>query len=133
MGGLHVIDMEIEPPFPGGFRSLPVGPEPAWVGPGWMDQVSNLQKLMLESSPAGHVQTLTSPLLLIQGDADEEVSFQESIGMVRAVRALGRDNVQTFVVPDETHGCGTYGHQMQTLEATKAFLFEHLVPGEVLV
>ena len=36
------------------------------------------------------MRNLTSPLLLIQGDADEEVDFQETVGLVRALRNLGR-------------------------------------------
>lgn len=124
--GLAVHDADLQPIFLGGFRSLHIGPEPAWAGPGWAARAAAQQSLMLESSPAGHVEGLTSPLLLIHGDADEEVDFQESLGAVRAVRALGRDNVKTMVFPDEAHGLATYAHQLLELQAMGDFLREHL-------
>jgi len=124
--GLSVYDVDPQPRFPSSFRSLPIGPEPAWAGPSWMDRVKRVQALMLESSPAGHVENLTSPMLLIHGDADEEVDFQESLGAVRAVRALGRDNVKAVVFPDESHGLSTYAHQLLELQAMGDFLLKHL-------
>ena len=41
------------------------------------------KEIAMQSSPAGHVANWTSPTLLIHGDADEEVDFQEAVGCVR--------------------------------------------------
>jgi len=130
--GGAVYDADLQPLLPGGFRTLRTGPGPAWAGPGWLDRVQDLQALMLESSPAGHVENLTSPMLLIHGDADEEVAFQETVGAVRAVRALGRNNVQALAFPDEAHGLAAYSHQLQSLQAMGDFLFDHLRGDEGL-
>ena len=39
-----------------------------------------------ESSPASRLDNVTSPLLLIQGDADESVAFQETLAVARSLR-----------------------------------------------
>ena len=58
------------------------------------------------------------------------MDFEETIGCVRALRALGRDgtkdNVEVMVVPDETHGLTTYAHQLQAYVRMATFFFEHL-------
>ena len=41
--------------------------------------------LAWSSSPAAVATNLTAPLLLLHGDADADVPFQESVGMVRCV------------------------------------------------
>ena len=84
--------------------------------------------LTKSSSPAAHVRNATSPLLLMQGDADEEVDFQELIGIVRALRTVGRgeNEVDVVVYPDEAHGLATYAHQMDAYGKMVAFLCKHL-------
>jgi dipeptidyl aminopeptidase/acylaminoacyl peptidase len=69
--------------------------------------------------------------LLVQGDADEEVDFQETIGVVRALRNLGRgDNVvEAMVFPDEAHGLATYAHQLRAQMASLDFFQRHLNAG----
>ena len=70
---------------------------------------------------------MTSPLLLIQGDADEEVDFEELIGCVRALRSHGLQP-SVMVVPDESHGLGLYDHQLDMYRAMATFLNTHLKP-----
>ena len=66
----------------------------------------------------------------MQGDADEEVDFQELIGIVRALRTAGRgeNEVEVVVYPDEAHGLATYAHQMDAYRRMAAFLRKHLSP-----
>merc|ERR1712087_13391 len=101
--GLNVVDYDVQPILPGGFRSLGLGPEPAWADPYWSENVRKRQLIAFEASPAAHVENWTSPTLLIQGDADEEVDFQEAIGCVRKFRQIGRQNIEVMVFPDENH------------------------------
>jgi len=125
--GLRVIDRDIQPSLPHSFRALDVGPEPAWVDPDWPKHVQQRQEIAYQSSPAGHVSNWTSPTLMIHGDADEEVAFQEAIGCVRKFRAMGRNNVELLVFPDENHGCqASYAHLVHHTTATVDFLTKHI-------
>ena len=63
-----------------------MGPGSDLAGPGWWDQARANAALAWDSSPAGHVFNLTSPLLVIQGDSDANVDFEETVGLVRARR-----------------------------------------------
>ena len=69
---------------------------------------------------------LTGPLLLIQGDADNEVAFSESVGLVRLARKLGYDKLQTKIFPDETHGLAKYSSQLEAAETITDFLRQNL-------
>jgi len=89
-------------------------------------------KLGWNSSPASQVGNLTSPLLLIHGDLDNEVDFQESRGMQRLTRRLLGEKVsdeliETLVFPDEMHGLALYQHQLQAAQATADFMQQHLM------
>ena len=119
--------VDVEPAWNRGFNALPIGPDPDAASPEWLSSVvPKAQQLAWSSSPSSHVANLTGPLLLIQGDADNEVAFSESVGLMRAVRALGRDNVVSKVFPDETHGLARYAAQVEAAELTAAFLRMHL-------
>ena len=76
----------------GGFRTLPVGPRSDLAGPRWLAQSQANLELAWESSPAGHLDKLASPLLVIQGDSDANVDFQETAGIVAGLRARGFSN-----------------------------------------
>ena len=110
-----------------GFRTLSVGPGADLAGPAWMEQVKANQQLAWSSSPAGHVFNLTSPLLIIQGDSDANVDFQETTGLVRALRTVQRSkglpasHMQTMVFPDERHGLALYENQLLAAQATADF------------
>ena len=90
-----------------GFRADPLGPPSDLAGPNWLAITQANQQLSWESSPAGHIHKLTSPLLVIQGDSDANVVFEETVGIVRALRRQGLEaagKLETLVVPDERHG-----------------------------
>jgi len=122
------------PPTNGGFRQLPYGPEPDLMGPSWAAAVDANVDVAWRSSPVAFVENLTAPLLLLHGDADANVFFQESLGVLRALRRQpGHEArvVETFVLPDETHGFALYEHQLQAAEATFDFLARFLpLPGQ---
>ena len=71
---------------------------------------------------------MSSPLLLVQGDADEEVDFEELIGCVRALRSHGIAP-EVMVVPDEVHGLGRYPNQLDAYAAMALFFEKHLLSG----
>ena len=105
----------------GGFRSLPTGPMPDMATPTWYAKVSENNKMAFESSPVSLVANMTAPLLLVASDADEDNSFEETIGAVRGMRAHGLEP-ELLIVPDEVHGLGLYENQVGAYEATVEFL-----------
>ena len=81
--GSSTARFDLESPTGFGFRADPLGPPSDLAGPDWLDITQANQRLAWESSPAGHISGLTSPLLVIQGDSDANVVFQETVGIVR--------------------------------------------------
>ena len=60
-------------------------------------------KLAFESSPAASIKTWRSPVLLIQGDDDRNVPFNQTVNLTVALRKQGVP-FQLLVLPDEIHG-----------------------------
>ena len=130
--GVPRYDLDIQPAFPQAFRQLRTGPMPHLATPGWWAHVKENQARAWASSPIVGVNLshpsasgFTAPLLLIQGDADEEVDFEETIATVRALRMLGI-TPQVLTVPDEGHGLDLYAHQRDGFEIMLDFFLKHL-------
>lgn len=77
------------------------------------------------SSPLADVKTWRSPVLLIQGDDDRNVSFRNMIELVEALRKQGVD-FQQIVFPDEIHDFLLHAHWLAAYHATSDFLDRHL-------
>jgi dipeptidyl aminopeptidase/acylaminoacyl peptidase len=60
-------------------------------------------KLAWESSPVGSMKTWRSPVLLIQGDEDPDVSFHQLVDLVPRLQQY-HVPFQLMVLPDEAHG-----------------------------
>jgi dipeptidyl aminopeptidase/acylaminoacyl peptidase len=73
-----------------------------------------------ESSPLASVDTWKSPVLLIHGDDDRNVSFIESINLITALRKRGVD-VEQLVFPDEVHDFLRHANWVRAYEATVGF------------
>jgi dipeptidyl aminopeptidase/acylaminoacyl peptidase len=72
-----------------------------------MDGVSeDVMKRMLEaawlSSPISTVPTWKSPVLLIHGDDDRNVRFEQTVDLLLRLRAKGVE-VEELVIPDDIH------------------------------
>jgi dipeptidyl aminopeptidase/acylaminoacyl peptidase len=72
--------------------------------------------LAFESSPMASIKTWRSPVLLIHGDDDRNVSFSETVTLVGALRAQGV-YFEQLIIPDEIHG---FLRQASWLRAYKA-------------
>lgn len=83
-------------------------------------------KIIWESSPASSVATWTSPVLLIHADDDRNVSFSESIDMVRRLDA---HNVpyETLVIVDDTHHWMKYSNLIRVDKAVAEFFKRKLM------
>lgn len=60
-------------------------------------------KLVFDSSPMSSVDGWRSPVLVIHGDDDRNVSFSETVTLVRALRTR-KIEVEQLIFPDEIHG-----------------------------
>lgn len=121
---------ELALPRAAGFRTLPRGPRPDLAGPSWASITQRNMQLAWESSPAGHLDQLRSPLLVIQGDSDANVDFAETVGIVSGLRARGfpESNLEMMMVPDERHGLARFANQLQAAQRTADFFVRRLRP-----
>lgn len=71
-------------------------------------------------SPLAYVSGWTSPVLLIHGDDDRNVSFAETVTLAEALRQRGV-TVEQLVLPDEIHGFLRHGSWLQVLTASADF------------
>src|SRR5439155_8085057 len=88
-------------------------------------------KLAYESSPAAWIKTWRSPVLVIHGDHDPAVPFQESVRLVEDLRKQKVD-VEQLVFPDEAHGFLTHETWLRCLQATADYLERRLGDREIV-
>lgn len=86
-------------------------------------------KLAWESSPDAHVDTWKSPVLLIQGDDDRNVSFNQMVDLVQRLRAQ-HVPFEQLVFPDEIHGFLKWSDWIRSYAATAEFFDRTLKHGE---
>jgi dipeptidyl aminopeptidase/acylaminoacyl peptidase len=82
---------------------------------------ADVMRLALESSPIASVATWRSPVLLIHGDDDRDVSFSETEELVEALRRQKID-FEEIVFPDEIHGFLLRRDWVRAYEASAEFL-----------
>jgi dipeptidyl aminopeptidase/acylaminoacyl peptidase len=75
----------------------------------------------LSSSPISAVASWRSPVLLIHGDDDRNVTFSESVRLAEALRAQGVEYSE-LVLPDEIHGFLRHASWLRAYHATADFL-----------
>ena len=86
----------------------------------------NVTRLAYESSPMSSVSTWKSPVLLIHGDDDRNVPFNQSVILAEALRKQGVPFEQ-LIFPDEIHGFLTHRRWMEAYQASAAFLGKYLM------
>jgi len=77
------------------------------------------------ASPLASVDTWRSPVLLIHGDDDRNVSFVESINLLVALRKRGVE-VEQLVFPDEVHDFLRHENWVRGYRATAEFFNRRL-------
>jgi dipeptidyl aminopeptidase/acylaminoacyl peptidase len=83
-----------------------------------------------ESSPDSGLDGWRSPVLLIQGDDDRNVRFQQTVDLARRLEERNLP-FEELVLPNEIHGFLRHGSWIRADEATAKFLARSLgVPGE---
>lgn len=86
-------------------------------------------RLAWQSSPLASVQSWRSPVLLVQGDDDDDVPFLQTVQLAAALRQQKVDT-QVLVFPDEVHGFLLHRNWMAAYTATAEFFDRRLRSGE---
>ena len=77
------------------------------------------------ASPIGDVRQWRSPVLLVQGDDDRNVQFQQTVDLALRLRRMGV-RVDELVFPDDIHDFLRYANWLTAYQAGAAFLVETL-------
>ena len=78
-------------------------------------------KVAWESSPDSSIDGWKSPVLLIQGDDDRNVSFQQTVDLAQRLRAH-EVSFEELVIPNEIHGFLRHAAWLRADEATAEYL-----------
>ena len=83
-------------------------------------------RLAFDSSPMAAVKQWRSPVLLIHGDDDRNVPFNQTVMLVEALR---KQNVEfeELIFPDEVHDFLMHAHWLAAYHASEDFLRRHLL------
>ncbi len=79
-----------------------------------------------QSSAIGAIDTWKSPVLLIHGDDDRNVAFQQTTGLVQLLRARNVE-YELIVFPDDVHDSLLHSRWVYTFERMDEFLKKHLL------
>lgn len=86
------------------------------------------ESLSFKSSAIGAIDGWRSPVLLVHGDDDRNVAFQQTTGLVQLLRA--RDvEFELIVFPDDTHESMLHSRWIYTLDRMEKFIDKHLNGG----
>ncbi|WP_226681429.1 S9 family peptidase [Sutcliffiella horikoshii] len=91
-----------------------------WVG----DPVEDKERLTIDS-PITYLDTMTKPMLIIQGANDPRVVKKESDQIVDALKEKGRE-VEYLVLDDEGHGFSKKENEIKVFRAILNFLEKHI-------
>ena len=83
-------------------------------------------KIAYESSPMPYVSTWKAPVLMIHGDDDRNVPFNETVIMAEALRK-NNVHVEQLIFPDEVHGFLLHQNWVTAYKASAVFLDKYLV------
>ncbi|MEA1888049.1 MAG: prolyl oligopeptidase family serine peptidase [Bacteroidota bacterium] len=100
----------------------------SYSGSGGYEKVPDAEHalaLAWESSPVADVEGWKSPGLIIHGDDDRNVDYNQSTDLVQRLRKLNAP-FETMTLVDDTHHFMVYKNQVAVNEATVEFLMKHL-------
>ncbi len=83
-------------------------------------EMPEFAKLAFDSSPIAFMEDWKSPVLLIHGDDDRNVPFNETVVKANRLRELGV-YFEQLVFPDEVHGFLLHKNWLSAFEATSSF------------
>jgi dipeptidyl aminopeptidase/acylaminoacyl peptidase len=92
----------------------------------WYDPADhpNIARKAFESSPEFHVKNWKAPVLMIHGDDDRNVPFNETVRFAEILRKQGVP-LELMVLPDEVHFFLLHRNWVNIYQATADFLEKH--------
>ncbi len=84
-------------------------------------------RLAFESSPMASIKTWKSPVLMIHGDDDRNVAFDQTVLLVEALRKQGVE-YEELIFPDEVHDFLLWQHWVTSTKAADDFFDRKLQP-----
>ncbi|MDT5263362.1 MAG: hypothetical protein QOC61_2366 [Acidobacteriota bacterium] len=98
-------------------------------GASWIDYNNrDAQKVALDSSPVGSITKWRSPVLLIHGDDDRNVSFSQTVDLARRLREQNVEFEQ-LIFPDDIHDFLLHRHWLAAYKAGADF-FNRKLKGQ---
>jgi dipeptidyl aminopeptidase/acylaminoacyl peptidase len=91
--------------------------------------LAEAKKLAFQSSPISSISNWRSPVLLIHGDDDRNVPFNQTTDLVQRLRAQ-KVPFETVIFPDDIHDFLLWRHWVQAYAATADFFDRLLKRGE---
>jgi dipeptidyl aminopeptidase/acylaminoacyl peptidase len=89
------------------------------------DPGPEIERRNFNASPLAYVDGWRSPVLLIHGDDDRNVSFAETVTLAEALRKRGV-TFEQLVLPDEIHGFLRHDSWLRVFKASADFFDRHL-------
>ncbi|HJR59142.1 MAG TPA: prolyl oligopeptidase family serine peptidase [Vicinamibacterales bacterium] len=86
------------------------------------------ESVSFKSSVIGAIDGWKSPVLLVHGDDDRNVAFQQTTGLVQLLRPRNVE-YELIVFPDDTHESMLHSRWIYTLDRMQKFLAKHLGNG----
>jgi dipeptidyl aminopeptidase/acylaminoacyl peptidase len=97
--------------------------------PHWdLEARQRAHELMFRSSPMADVEGWRSPVLMVHGDDDRNVAFEQTIQLTEDLTARGVE-VELLIFPDEVHSFLRYESWVSALRAAADFFDRHLGAG----
>ncbi len=93
-----------------------------WYKP---EKFPEMAELAFKSSPMYYVENWKDPVILIHGDDDRNVIFEESVELIEILRNQGV-HVEQLVFPDEVHSFLLHKNWVAAYEATYRFFEEQM-------
>jgi dipeptidyl aminopeptidase/acylaminoacyl peptidase len=90
------------------------------------------ESVSFKSSAIGAIDGWKSPVLLVHGDDDRNVAFQQTTGLVQLLRARNVE-YELIVFPDDTHESMLHSRWIYTLDRMEKFLAKHLNPPKKVI
>jgi len=87
------------------------------------------EAVSFKSSTISAIEGWNSPVLLVHGDDDRNVAFQQTTGLVQMLRQRNVD-FELIVFPDDTHESMLHSRWMYTLDRMDQFLKRYLHPEQ---